>query len=84
MPTCGIADRRQLRLGEGQLVEGKPQRGAACRGGRRSRGYPHLFVLDAGGALLHSQDTGVLEAGRGYDKAKFVAFLKRWMTAGRP
>jgi thiol:disulfide interchange protein len=41
-------------------------------------GYPHLFVLDADGRLLHSQDTSLLEAGKGYDKAKFVAFLQKW------
>ena len=28
------------------------------------KGYPHLFVLDADGKLLHSQDTGALESGR--------------------
>lgn len=44
----------------------------------RIEGYPHLFVLDGDGKLLHSQDTGVLEAGRGYDKAKFAAFLRAW------
>ena len=42
------------------------------------KGYPHLFVLDGDGALLHSQDTSLLEEGKGYDKAKFVAFLTRW------
>ena len=42
------------------------------------RGYPHLFVLGPDGALLHSQDTGMLEAGRGYDREKFLAFLRRW------
>jgi thiol:disulfide interchange protein len=41
-------------------------------------GYPHLFVLDADGNLVHSQDTGVLESGRSYDAAKMVAFLTRW------
>ena len=41
-------------------------------------GYPHLFVLDANGRLLHSQDTSLLEAGKGYDKAKFAAFLDQW------
>jgi len=45
-------------------------------------GYPHLFVLDGSGRLLHSQDTGELEAGNGYDKARFRAFLERW--AGSP
>jgi len=42
------------------------------------KGYPHLFVLDGSGKLVHSQDTDVLEQGRSYDKAKFVAFLKKW------
>jgi len=42
------------------------------------QGYPHLFVLGPDGALLHSQDTGALEAGKGYDRAKFVAFLEAW------
>jgi thiol:disulfide interchange protein len=42
------------------------------------KGYPHLFVLGADGKLLHSQDTGDLESGRGYDRAAFIAFLKRW------
>jgi thiol:disulfide interchange protein len=41
-------------------------------------GYPHLFVLDADGKLLHSQDTSLLEEGKGYDLAKFVVFLRMW------
>lgn len=42
------------------------------------KGYPHLFVLDADGQLLHSQFTGELEKGKGYDRKKFFAFLKDW------
>ncbi len=42
------------------------------------RGYPHLFVLGADGRLLHSQETDVLESGKDYDRAKFVAFLRAW------
>ena len=43
------------------------------------QGYPHLFVLDENGALLHSQNTGVLEDGKkSYDLEKFTAFLKEW------
>ena len=42
------------------------------------KGYPHLFVLDADGKLLHSQFTGELEKGKGYDRDKFFAFLKAW------
>ena len=41
-------------------------------------GYPHLFVLDAGGQVLQSQDTSLLEAGRDYDPAAFRAFLVSW------
>jgi thiol:disulfide interchange protein len=42
------------------------------------KGYPHIFVLDSKGKLLHSQDTGELEEGKSYDLAKFTAFLKEW------
>lgn len=38
-------------------------------------GYPHLYVLDADGALVHSQDTASLEAGQSYDVVKFIMFL---------
>ena len=41
-------------------------------------GYPHFFVLDKNGKLLHSQNTGDLEKEKGYDKEKFIAFLKKW------
>lgn len=47
----------------------------------QARGYPHLFVLDADGKLLHSQFTGSLEQGKGYDRDKFIAFLKKWAPA---
>ena len=45
------------------------------------KGYPHLFVLDGDGKLVHSQDTDVLEEGRGYNRAKFLAFLQKWATS---
>ncbi|NTV74345.1 MAG: thioredoxin, partial [Holophaga sp.] len=38
----------------------------------------HLFVLDADGKVLHSQDTGVLEEGKGYSREKVTAFLTAW------
>ncbi len=41
-------------------------------------GYPHFFVLDKNGKLLHSQNTGELEKDKYYDKDKFVEFLKKW------
>lgn len=42
------------------------------------KAYPHLFVLDADGRLLHSQFTGELEQGKGYDRGRFLAFLQEW------
>lgn len=44
----------------------------------KAAGYPHLYVLDAQGKLLQSQNTGVLEAEKDYDKPKVVAFLTAW------
>lgn len=41
-------------------------------------GYPHFFVLDKNGKLLHSQDTGKLEQGKDYNPEKFMAFLQVW------
>jgi thioredoxin-related protein len=46
-------------------------------------GYPHIFILDMHGKLIHSQDTGELEFPkdypvRGHDKKKVFAFLKKW------
>jgi thioredoxin-related protein len=41
-------------------------------------GYPHFFVLDTDGKLLHSQDTGKLEEGKDYSKEKLMAFFKGW------
>jgi thioredoxin-related protein len=41
-------------------------------------GYPHFFVLDGHGKLLHSQNTGELEKDKDYDKEKFIAFLNKW------
>lgn len=41
-------------------------------------GYPHLFVLDENGKLLHSQNTAELEKGKSYDLAVYTDFLKKW------
>lgn len=45
------------------------------------KGYPHLFVLDAQGKLLHSQDTSELEAGKDYDEGKVIAFFEKHRRA---
>jgi thioredoxin-related protein len=40
--------------------------------------YPHFFVLDQDGQLLHSQGTGELEEGSGYNESVFAEFLNQW------
>ncbi len=44
----------------------------------RIPGYPHLFVLDSDGKLLHSENTGELEDGKSYSEEAILEFLKRW------
>ena len=44
-------------------------------------GYPHLFVLDGDGALVHSQDTSALEEGKSYNLNRFTTFLAYWVWA---
>jgi thioredoxin-related protein len=46
-------------------------------------GYPHIFVLESDGKLIHSQETGVLESGRSYDLEKVSTFLTRWAPAAK-
>ena len=42
-------------------------------------GAPHFWVLSAGGEVLASQDTLLLEDGaKSYDRAAFLAFIERW------
>ena len=41
-------------------------------------GYPHFFVLEKNGKLLHSQDTGLLEKEKSYDETRMMDFLKKW------
>ena len=41
-------------------------------------GYPHFFMLESDGKLLHSQDTSEFEEGKNYSTEKMMAFLKKW------
>lgn len=41
-------------------------------------GYPHIFVLDKKGKLLHSQNTAELEEGKGYSHKAILKFLNKW------
>ena len=40
--------------------------------------YPHLFVLDSDGRLLHSQMTDVFETGGQLDAKRLLEFFQRW------
>lgn len=41
-------------------------------------GYPHIFVLDSNGKVLHSQNTAELEEGHGYNETVYLDFLNKW------
>lgn len=41
-------------------------------------GYPHFFVLENDGNLLHSQETGLLEKEKSYSAALLLEFFKKW------
>ena len=57
----------------------KENKNAAFLGGfPKIQGYPHLFVLDADGKVVQSQNTSELEEGKGYSPAKMSAFLEKW------
>lgn len=45
----------------------------------KAPGYPHIYILDSAGTLLHSQDTVELEDGAAsYVPEVFMAFLQKW------
>ena len=44
-------------------------------------GYPVLVVLDCDGNVVHTQDSGLLESGEGYDKEKVMRFFEHWSPA---
>ncbi|MDO9511009.1 MAG: thioredoxin family protein [Bacteroidales bacterium] len=41
-------------------------------------GFPVFVILDANGKRLHTQDSGFLESGKGYDEKKVMTFLRSW------
>ena len=40
--------------------------------------FPHIFVLESNGALLHSQDTRELTKQRSYSEDNILRFVERW------
>ena len=41
-------------------------------------GYPVFVVLDTKGNVIHIQDSGYLEEGEGYDRARVLRFFRNW------
>ncbi len=72
----GLRDRNFIWLKINYSPENKNE--AFLRRWPRIDGYPHLFVLDPTGRLLHSQDTRTFESGKAYDPAAVHAFLVKW------
>ncbi len=40
--------------------------------------FPVLVILNSNGQRIHTQDSGLLESGDGYDTKKVIGFLKNW------
>lgn len=47
-------------------------------------GYPHIYVMERDGTLLHSQRTNVLEDGPSYSEEAILEFLRAWAPGGKP
>lgn len=41
-------------------------------------GYPVFVILDGNGNRIHTQDSGLLESEKGYDKSKVMKFFASW------
>lgn len=44
-------------------------------------GFPVFIILDGKGKVLHIQDSGLLEEGKGYSKEKVLGFFKNWTAS---
>lgn len=44
-------------------------------------GFPVFIILDGNGKILHIQDSGLLEAGQGYDNIKVTGFFRNWTSS---
>ena len=44
-------------------------------------GFPVLVVLDEQGQVIHIQDSGLLEEGKGYNQEKVLRFFQNWTPA---
>lgn len=44
----------------------------------KTLGYPHMYVTESDGRVVHSQDTAEFLVNLKYSKLKFMAFLDKW------
>ncbi len=44
-------------------------------------GFPVFLILDGNGKRMHTQDSGLLEQGEGYNKTKVMTFFRNWSAA---
>jgi thioredoxin-related protein len=44
-------------------------------------GFPVFIIIDGNGKVLHIQDSGYLEEGKGYSKEKVLRFFTNWTVA---
>lgn len=45
-----------------------------------ARGYPHMYITDSSGVVLHSQNTGQFLENKEYSEKQFVEFLDYWQS----
>lgn len=41
-------------------------------------GYPVFIIIDSNGSIIHTQNSALLESGKGYDRSKVLQFVKGW------
>jgi len=45
-----------------------------------ARGYPHMYITDSSGVVLHSQDTAQFLENKKYSEQQFMLFLDYWQS----
>ncbi len=58
--------------------ENKNEAANASLGNPVRFGFPVFIILDGKGKMLHIQDSGLLEEGKGYSTKKVISFFKNW------
>ena len=44
----------------------------------KALGYPHMYITESNGQVIHSQDTAEFLLNKKYSKTKFMQFLNKW------